>query len=419
MESLNLLIKNAILVQEHHPLNGKTTDILIQNGIIEKIAPSIENADIEQYTADGLHVSAGWFDLQATFPDPGFEHRETIQSGLDAAARGGFTRVLIMPHTHPSISTKSQVEYVLKQAKGHSVKLIPAGSLSAHLKGEELSEMYDMFSHGALAFTDGKQKVNSGLLSRALLYTREFGARIITYPSDTGFYGGTGQVNEGTASTFTGLKGMPALAEEAGVARDLYLSSYNKTPIHLTNISAAGSIALIRKAKQAGASVTAAVSWMNLCFTEERLLGFDQQYKVYPPLRRADDGDALIEAVIDGTISAIISDHTPLEIESKEVEFDDAAFGARGLEGMFAALCTFVPELPLLAVIKALTTGPATVLGMKAAEIVEGQPAELTLFCPNEKWTFTQADVPYGYANTPLMGMELTGKVKRIVGNCN
>jgi dihydroorotase len=323
---------------------------------------------------------------------------------------------MMMPHTNPSISSKSQVEYVLKQAAGHPVKLIPAGSLSAHVKGEELSEMFDMFSHGALAFTDGKQKVSSGLLSRALLYTREFGARIITYPSDSGFYGGNGQVNEGFASTFTGLKGMPAVAEEAGVARDLYLSAYNNTPIHLTNISGAGSVGLIRKARQSGVAVTAAVSWMNLCFTEERLLEFNQQYKVYPPLRSANDRTALITALQDGVISAIISDHMPLEIESKEVEFDDAGFGVRGLEGMFAALCTFVPELPLATVVKALTTGPASVLGIPSATVTEGNSAELTLFCPHEKWTFTEADVPYGYANTPLLGMELTGKVKRIVG---
>ncbi len=413
---MNILIKHATLVHRAHPLHEQLVDIWIKDGMIAKIAQEVNAPDAQEIHFPGLHVSAGWIDLKARFGDPGYEHRETIESGLNAAAAGGFTKVLMMPGTYPAISSKSQVEYALSKGKDHITTLLIAGSMSRDMEGKDLSEMYDMYCSGAVAFTDDKSFVSAGLLSRAMLYTRTMDCRLLVYPCEEGFFH-DGQVNEGEASTFTGLRGIPGIAEAAGISRNLYLSAYNHRGLHFSNISTAQSIALIEQAQRMGTDISASTSWTNLCFNETSVIGFDSEYKVYPPLRSETDRKALIQGVKKGTIMAISSDHTPWEIEMKEREFDDAAFGVRGLESLFGAVRTFAPELTVEEIVASLTSGPAAALGIEATSIEEGIQAELTLFCPDEKWTFSPSDVSYGYANSPLINKELTGKVKGIIGN--
>ena len=235
---MNALIKSAKIVDSNSKFNGKTVDILIEKGIINKIGKDLKNPKkVEEISFKGLHVSTGWFDMRANFCDPGHEYKEDLNSGLKAAAKGGFTGVMVMPDTTPANSTKSGIEYIINKTKGNIVNALPAGSLSHNCEGKEIAEMYDMHSAGAIAFTDNKKSISkSSLLNRALLYSQSFNGLIIDFPNDKELSNG-GQMNEGVVSTQLGLKGIPALAEELMVNRDIYLAEYCNSRIHLSNIS--------------------------------------------------------------------------------------------------------------------------------------------------------------------------------------
>jgi len=338
---MNVLIKSAKVIDSNSEFNGKTVDILIEKGLISEIGKTITNTNnVKEINFDDLHVSAGWFDMRANFCDPGLEYKEDLNSGLKAAAKGGFTGVMVMPDTTPENSSKSGIEYVNNKTKGNIVDALPAGSLSHNCEGKEIAEMYDMHAAGAIAFTDNKKSVkNSSLLNRALLYSQSFNGLIIDFPNDKEL-SHSGQINEGVVSTELGLKGIPALAEELMVTRDIYLAEYCDSRIHLSNISTEKSVALIREAKKKGLKITADVNSYHLLLDETELLHFDNYYKVTPPLRTKADIKALINGVNDGTIDVICSDHTPEDIENKQCEFDHAAFGMINLQTSFAATNT-------------------------------------------------------------------------------
>lgn len=409
-----ILVKNAKVVFPGHELNGETTNIEIVEGVITAIG-NISPSDHHVVEHDGLMVSPGWVDMLANLRDPGSEHKETIQSGLDAAARGGFTKVLVSPDTQPPIASKAQVEYILGKAQGHVVEALPAAALSADMAGSDLAELFDMHQAGAVAFTDVTHPVSSGLLNRALQYTQDMGGRILSYPVDPDM-GSNGQVNEGRASVLTGMKAIPSIAEESGIDRELNLLAYNGGNLHFHLISSAGSVERIRKAKAQGLNITCSVSWMHLCFDEETVLDFDQQYKVYPPLRSSADREALIAGVADGTIDVICTNHLPEDIENKDVEFEQAAFGVRGLEGFYGALKTYTNgAISDDRLIDAISLAPRRILRLESPKILENSPADLTMFCADDRWTFTKDHVRFGYANTPLIGKELTGKVIGVI----
>ena len=412
-----LLIKSAKVVSASSPFNNKVVDILIDNGIIKSIAVEIKSSkDYEEFTADNLHISEGWMDMRCNLNDPGFEHKEDLISGSAAAAAGGFTAVVCTTSTQPPINTKSQVEYIKNKSQNLAVDVYPMGCLSNNMEGKDISEMYDMHLSGAVAFTDNKRSVvNAGLLNRAILYANGFDGLIINYPDDVSI-SLDGKMNEGIVSTSLGLKGIPALAEELIVSRDIFLTEYTGGKIHLASISSATSVQRIRGAKVKEYRVTADIAAHQLLLDESSLTEFDSNYKVKPPLRTKSDIAALIEGIKDGTIDVVCSDHTPQDVESKVKEFDLASFGIIGLETTFAATNTALSkEITLQKIIDLFTINPRKIIGISSPIIKEGEPANITLFNPTLKWTFNQSDIRSKSANTPFVGYEFIGKALAIV----
>ncbi len=416
---MNILIKSAKIIDNRSQHNGKTVDILIEKGMIKQIGKTLKAPkNYQELSFKDLHVSSGWFDLRANFCDPGHEYKEDLNSGLKAAAKGGFTGVLVMPDTHPAIDNKSGIEYIINKTKGNCVDAFPAGAVSHHLEGKEIAEMYDMHITGAVAFTDNKHSISSSsLLSRALLYSQSFNGLIMDFPNDREL-SNHGQINEGIISTELGLKGIPALAEELMVNRDIYLAEYCGSRIHLSNISSKQSVKMIAAAKKKGLKITADVNSYHLLLDETELQHFDSNCKVTPPLRTKEDIKALINGLKEGTIDAICSDHTPEDIETKQCEFDNAAFGMINLQTSFAVANTALTgKLTLAESIAKITTGPRVLLNLPLPEIKEGEIANLTLFSPTIKWSLQKEHIVSKSKNTPIIGRELTGKVYAVVNN--
>lgn len=414
---MNALIKSATIINENSTFNGKAVDILIEKGIIKKIATSIKNSEnFQEIKAKDLHVSIGWFDFRANFCDPGFEYKEDLNSGLKAAAKGGFTGVLVMSSTYPVIDTKSGIEYIINKTKNNIVNAYPAGALSVKCEGNEMAEMYDMHSAGAVAFTDNKKSVNNpGLLTRALLYNQSFNGLVMDFPNDKSLFN-NGQINEGITSTRLGLKGIPAIAEELMVIRDLFLAEYCNAAIHLTNITTKKSVQLIKEAKAKGLKVTADTNSYHLLLDETELETFDSNLKVLPPLRTKEDIKALIKGIKEGVIDAICSDHTPQDIENKQCEFDHAKFGMINLQTSFAVMNTALNgKITLAELIATITTKPRNILKLAVPKFEVGEMANLTLFSPTTTTTFETTDLVSKSKNTPLVGKKLMGKVYGVV----
>jgi dihydroorotase len=405
---MNLLIKSATIIDPGSSFHQQVADILIENGVITRIADDID-ADAELFDAEGKYVSPGFFDLNCNIGELGLETKEDLRSGTAAAAAGGFTGVALMPNSQPPVHSKSEVEYLLNRSKGNLVDVYPLGAISQKREGKDLAEMYDMYQSGAKAFTDGNRPVqDAGLMERALLYAQGFDALIFSYPEDTAI-AGKAKVNEGEISTLLGMKGIPSLAEELMVARDLYLAEYTVSRIHFTTISTARSVDLIREAKRKGIEVTCDVAAHHLVLTDEALLGFDSLYKVKPPLRTADDVTALIKGLKDGTIDAIVSQHTPHEIEFKDVEFEVAEYGMVGLQTAFSL--ALKAGLPVELVVEKLSVNPREILGVELPVIAEGEKANLVIFDADTEWEYTTVNNKSKSANSPYIGQGLKGKV--------
>jgi len=409
---MNLFIKSAKIIDPAAAFNGKKADIFIENGIIKSIAEKMEQPqDVQLFEAENLHVSPGWFDMHTNLNDPGFEFKEDILTGSAAAAAGGFTEIACMPSTLPPIHTKAQVEYIKNKSKKLIVEVYPVGALSYNLEGKEIAEMYDMFLSGAVAFSDNKKSVSSSsLLLRALLYTKGFDALIMSFAEDRDLVK-DGKMNESETSTLLGLKGIPALAEELNVSRDLLIAEYANCKIHFSSISSSGAVNLIREAKAKGMAVTADVSAHQLFLDDTYLKDFDSNYKVKPPLRNTSDIIALKEGLADGTIDVVCSDHTPQDVESKVKEFDYADFGIIALETAFATANTALKEkINLTELVNKIAIRPRQILNLPVPIIKEGAAANLTLFDPEKKWKFTENDIRSKSKNTPFIGTTFTGK---------
>lgn len=406
---MNMLIKYATILHPGSPFHQKTADILIQDGVIKTIAESIDADGAEIFDAKGSYLSPGFFDLNCNIGEPGLETKEDLASGLKAAAAGGFTGVALMPDTQPPVHSKTEVEYLVNRSKGNLVDVYPLGTISQKREGKDLAEMYDMYQSGAKAFTDGNNPVkDAGMMERALLYAKGFDALIFSYPEDVAI-AGKAKVHEGVVSTLMGMKGIPSLAEELMIARDLYLAEYTSSPIHFSTISTARSVELIREAKAKGLQVTCDVAAHHLVLTDEALLGFDSQYKVKPPLRTQTDIDALLQGLKDGTIDAIVSQHTPHEIEFKEVEFEIAAFGIIGLQ---TALSLAVQAgLSAELIVEKLAVNPRKILKVNAPVLAEGNAANFVVFSTGAEWTFDKASNRSKSSNSPFIGQSLKGKV--------
>jgi dihydroorotase len=405
---MNLLIKSATILYPGSPFHQQTADVLIEDGLIKSIADSIET-DAKVFDAKGSYLSPGFFDLNCNMGEPGLETKEDLTTGLQAAAAGGFTGVALMPDTQPPVHSKTEVEYLVNKTKANLVEVHPLGTISHQREGKDMAEMYDMYLSGAKAFTDGKRPVkDAGLMERALLYAQGFNALVFSYPEDVAI-AGKAKVHEGVVSTLLGMKGIPSLAEELMIARDLYLAEYTGSPIHFSTISTARSVNLIREAKRKGLRVSCDVAAHHLVLTDEALLGFDSLYKVKPPLRTQTDIDALLQGLTDGTIDALVSQHTPHEIEFKEMEFETAEYGIIGLQTAFSL--GLQAGLTAEVLVEKLAVNPRKILNIAAPMLQEGQPANLVVFNTESSWTFDKQSNRSKSANSPFMGQNLKGKI--------
>ena len=409
---MNLIIRNAKIIDSKSPFHNKTVDILIVDGLIQKIGtslPSLEHTD--EIQLDNLHVSQGWFDSSVSLGEPGFEDRETIANGLQVAAKSGFTAIALQPNSFPVIDNQSQVNFVLNKALGFATQLYPIGALTKESAGKDMAELFDMKKAGAIAFGDyNKSLDNANLLKIALQYVQDFDGLILAFSQDENIKG-NGVANEGIVSTKLGLKGIPNLAEELQIARNLFLLEYTGGKLHIPTISTKKSVQLIKEAKANGLQVSCSVAVHHLVFTDEKLEGFDSRYKVSPPLRAEIDRKALLKGIEDGTIDMITSDHNPIDIEHKKMEFDGAKNGTIGMESAFGALMTV---LPLETVIDKLTAGKTT-FGIAIETINEGSKANITLFNPETKSTFTKTSILSKSKNSAFLETEMKGKVYGIV----
>jgi dihydroorotase len=405
-----ILFNNITIIDENSSFHRQKTNILIAEGRIAAIGNMIEAGDAELIAADGLMVSPGWLDMRSLSGQPGYEHRETLQSLSSVAAAGGFTDVALLPNTYPVMQTADAVAAVKNFRNELPVAFHPIAAASTDAKGEEMSELLDLHYAGAVAFSDGiNTTYKTSLIIKILLYLKQFNGLFINVSNEKSL-AEYGQMHEGVQSTLLGLKGIPSLAEEMGIRQHLQLLTYTGGKLHFSCISSADGVHLIRRAKEEGFAVTADVASYHLAFTDEDLNGFDTNLKVMPPLRTATDRAALIEGLADGTIDAIVSNHLPLDTEAKELEFDLSDFGMINLQTSFAVANTF-GKISAEKIVQLLAVNPRRILGLPPITVQPGSVAHLTIFHPSETWTFNQNTNYSLSANTPFFGQTFAGRV--------
>lgn len=413
---MDALIKSAKIISPKSPFHLQIKDILIENGLIVKIGTNLHGFK-NIIEVNNLCVSPGWVDLFSVLREPGNEHKDNISTLLKSAAKGGYTSILGVSGTTPPIDNKSQLLYVKSVASNNIVNLLPAGTVTEKQEGQEITEMYEMYLSGAVAFTDGKKPLkNPELLKRALLYTKPFGGKIICYCEDSTVANG-GMINEGEIAASLGMKVRPALAEELAITRDLYIADYTESAIHITGISSEKSVQIIKDAKAKGTQVTCDVNIANLYFTDKATNSFDSNYKLLPPLRTEVDRRALIAGLKDGTIDAVSSGHCPQDIEAKFCEFDNADFGGISLEASFGALNKVLKGiLSDEEIVNLISNKPAQILGFETKIDIK-QSANLTLFIEDGDSIFEKSDIECLSRNSPFIGSKLKGKVIGIINN--
>ena len=409
------LIKSATIVDSSSPYHFQKKDILIIEGVIKQIDDTIPSK--KEYTIvkkENLHVSCGWFDTSVSFGEPGYEERETIKNGLQVAAKSGFTAIALNANTNPIIDNKSAVEFLIHKANGFATNLHPIAALTSQSKGIEMAELYDMQQSGAIAFGDYKRPIdNDNLMKVSLLYAQNFNGLVLSFPKNKAI-AGEGIAHEGINSTKLGLKGIPALAEELQIARDLFLLEYTGGKLHIPTISTAKSVDLIKDAKKKGLQVSCSVSAHHLTLTDSELHEFDSNYKTNPPLRTNTDCKALQKGVKSGIIDIITSDHNPMDIEHKKVEFSEAKDGTIGLESFFGAVNSV---LNLEDFIENITSKPRQIFGLETISVSEGNKADISLFNPEEKYTFTKEHILSTSKNSAFYNTKMNGKVYGIFAN--
>ena len=411
---MNILLKSAKIIAPNSEYHQQIKDILIKDGIISKIDNSIAtDKDTKVISYDNLHVSEGWFDSSVSLGEPGHEERETIENGLKTAGLSGFTGIAVNPNAYPIADTNADIGFLKAKASGNATNLYPIGALTIMSESVDLAELFDMKNAGAVAFGDYQQPIsNPNLLKIALQYNQNFDGLVLSFPQENKI-AGKGIVNEEANGTKLGLKGIPALAEELQIARDLFILEYSGGKLHIPTISTAKSVSLIKDAKAKGLDVTCSVAIHNLILTDDALIEFDTNYKVLPPLRTQKDTEVLIKALKEGIIDFVTSDHNPLDTELKKVEFDHAAYGTIGLESAFGALQTVVSTEKA---IELLTSGKLR-FGIPSEKIKVGSNANMTLFNPDETYTFENNHILSTSKNSAFLGENLKGKVYGILAN--
>ncbi len=411
---MKLILRKANVIDTKSPYHNQVVDVKIADGIIEEIAKGINATDgYKEVVFDQLHISQGWFDSSVCLGEPGFEDRETISNGLQVAAKSGFTAIALQPNTAPVLDNQSQINFVKYKANASATSLYPIGALTKNSEGTDLAELFDMKNAGAVAFGDyNKNVTNANLLKIALQYVQDFDGLVIAFAQDEKITG-AGIANEGEVATRLGLKGIPNLAEELIIARNLSLLEYTGGKMHIPTVSTPQSIQLIKEAKAKGLQVTCSVAVHHLVLTDEMLSGFDTRYKVCPPLRTDSNRQALIAAVIDGTIDCITSDHNPMDIEHKKLEFDLAKNGTIGLESAFGALLTVLP----LEIIVQKLTAAKSIFNISSSSINVGNIAEISLFTAEGEWQFTKDNILSKSKNSAFLNAQMKGKALGIYNN--
>lgn len=412
---MTTLIKSATIIDSSSPYHNQQKDILIIDGKINKIENSIsEKEDYQIVKQENLHVSCGWFDTSVSFGEPGFEERETIKNGLNVAAKSGFTAVAVNANSNPVIDNKSAVEFLINKANGFATKLYPIAALTQESKGIEMAELFDMQQSGAIAFGDYKKPIaNDNLMKISLLYAQNFDGLVLSFPKNNSI-AGEGIANEGINSTKLGLKGNPALAEQIQIARDLFLLEYTGGKLHIPTISTAKSAELIKEAKKKGLQVTCSIAAHHLVLTDDELHGFDSNFKTNPPLRTTSDTKALQKAVKNGVIDVITSDHNPIDIEHKKVEFSQAKNGTIGLESAFGAINSV---LNLEDFIENITSKPKSIFGLENTSIDKGNVADITIFNPETTYSFTKEHILSTSKNSAFIDKKMKGTVYGVFAN--
>jgi dihydroorotase len=421
---MSLLVRQAKVIDSTSPYNGSIVDILVDGGVVKDIAPTLE-VDERNFSKENivraeegntLNISPGWVDCFADYREPGYEQKETIATGLAAAAAGGYTDVMLVPNTQPVTDGRAGIQYLLQRAQGNAVRLHPMGAVSQGIEGKALAEMMDMRAHGAAAFTDGWKPVqSSALLLKALEYVKAFGGVVVELPMDAALSAG-GLMHEGAMSTRLGMPGIPTLAESLIVHRDLELARYAGSRLHITGVSTAESINLIWMAKNEGVDVTCSVTPYHLLLTDADLQTYDSGYKVSPPLRTEADRQALIAALADGTVDCIASHHRPQDWDAKAKEFEYAGEGMAIQEIAFSLVSTAVgKEVSLERLVDAMGAAPRRIFGLPEVSLQKGSALRATIFSAEEPFTFLKERSASLSVNNPFVGKPLKGKVHRII----
>ena len=408
---MSILLRQVKIADPASPFHNKVKDILVKDQKIVSITDHFDGKAEFVFDKDGTVVSPGWVDPFVHFCDPGMEHRETLVSGAAAAQKGGFTSVFSLPNTQPITDNKSQVTYIKQQSNSLPINVYPIGALSKKIEGKDLAEMIDMYNNGAVAFSDGMHPVQSTLLFlKALQYVKAFDGVVIQMPIDKSL-GSLGLMNEGILSTKLGLPGIPAIAEELIISRDIELLRYTQSKLHITGVTTAKGIATIANAKKEGLQVTCSVTPYHLFFTEEDLKEYNTLLKVFPPLRTKKDQEALLKAVEDGTVDCISSHHLPQDWDGKTIEFENAKAGIASIETSFNAVIQKLPKLSEEKIAALFSTNARNIFGLSASTIQENNIAELTLFNTTENTLMSKSESASKSANSPFWDIPLKGKV--------
>lgn len=412
---MKILIQNAEILDPNSSFHQKEKNVLINNGRIAEIGDKNYAAD-KTIKADGMKLSTGWFDLGTYVGDPGLEHKEDLDSVSKAAAGGGFTEIAVLPNTSPSIQTKNEVSYITRGNDTRLVEIHAMAAVTKNNKGEDLTEMIDLHEAGAIAFTDGLKPVwHTDILLKALQYLQKFNGVLIDHPEDI-WLNMFGQMHEGINSTMLGLKGMPRIAEDIMVSKNLELLGYAGGRLHMARLSSGKAIDLIRAAKKK-LNVSCDIAAYQPLLDDSHLADFDTNYKVNPPLREKVDNDALIKGLKDGTIDIICSGHLPHEDESKELEFDLADFGIINLQTFGSNLVSLSKSVEWSVLLEKVTVNPRKLLNLEMPRIDVEEKANLTLFDPNRVWTLDEKTNLSKSKNSPWYGKEVTGKVVAVFNN--
>jgi dihydroorotase len=406
---MKVVLRKATIVDPSSKHNGKIRDIFINKGKIEKISANpISNIDsANEVKSKSLHVSEGWLDIGTQIGEPGYEHRETLQSIVRAARLGGFTSIAPFPNTDPVTQTKAAVKYLIDAGDSLGFSIFPIAAVTKDCKGETLSELYDLHNSGAIAFSDGLKSIqHNGIFLNALNYIKPFLGRLIHFPQDA-YLSANGQMHEGRYSTLLGMKGIPSIAEDLMVKRDISMAEYADADLIFYGVSSTEALKTIKQSK---VKTSIILPYLNLIKKDSDLQGFDSNLKVLPPIRTNEDRLDLLKAMNDGLITAVSSNHSPHDEEGKKLEYPYAKFGASGIETVYPGLMTYaIDKLGLELIINALSSGPRSVLGMKSTTIEEGSLLDFTIFDPQEKWNYAKTFSKS--INNPLLGQELSGKV--------